>query len=71
MKMSLYWVERLFRLDEEKVAWHKWFAWRPVITSDCYLVWLQRVWRKGEYTSNYGDGGWDWDYRTAVAEGGA
>ena len=28
---------------------HRWFAWRPVDTTDQGWKWLQRVWRKREY----------------------
>lgn len=44
--------------------WFRWFAWRPVGTSDHGVVWLLFVHRRRVQTKNYLDGPIDqwWQY---------
>jgi len=49
---------------EQKEKWHVWFAWYPIRigqTRDCR--WLEKVWRKGRYTSNNEGAHWSWKYQ--------
>jgi hypothetical protein len=33
--------------EKQVFRWHRWFAWRPVLTQDGQRVWGQFVFRKG------------------------
>lgn len=37
--------------------WHRWFAWRPVLTYDQRLVWFRSLSRRCIQKHNYLDGG--------------
>jgi len=52
----------------EKERWHKWFAWHPVTVSktkdrDSKKIWLEYVYRCGDYWCNFAGSGWDWEYK--------
>lgn len=43
--------------------WHPWFAWRPVRVQEGYCVWLEHIWRRGDYYLGWTDGYWEWQYQ--------
>lgn len=52
--------------EEEKArkrAWHKWFAWHPIMVKDHDCRWLEYVERSGKFWASWGDSGWNWSYR--------
>ena len=62
--------EKEARLSE----WHRWFAWRPVVTTSRDLRWLEIVERRGvkvtvhEYDAPDWEY-WHWTYRPAQFKG--
>jgi hypothetical protein len=52
-----------------KKRWHLWFAWYPVRVptngrmSGQKKVWLEKVYRKGEYVLSYESCYWFWEYK--------
>jgi len=52
------WQEKKAALE----AWHKWFAWRPIMVASHDCRWLETIERKGKY-SDYFDSHWTWKYR--------
>lgn len=52
------------RIERNKV-WHSWFAWKPVRTGPCKIVWLETVIRKSRY---HDGGGWHWEYQAREKE---
>jgi hypothetical protein len=39
------------KTKKNEFTFHKWFAWRPVRTSDNQFTWLENVYRRKEYVS--------------------
>lgn len=56
-------------LPEWQRMWTRWFAWRPVVTQDKKLVWLEFVERKKELMKRASFYGplwtfqWEWQYQ--------
>ena len=52
----------------DKTKWHLWFAWYPVFIKIgnpdpiVTFVWLEKVYRKGDYTLRYNGYNWEWNY---------
>jgi hypothetical protein len=48
--------------------WHLWFAWYPIFINvgnpdpTITFVWLEKVYRKREYTLSYNGYNWEWNY---------
>ena len=53
---------------QHRYAWHKWFAWHPVIIGHIgirnHMAWLENVWRKGYLHEGTGltSVRWTWEY---------
>ena len=43
--------------------WHSWFAWHPVTMPSGVCVWLEKIERKGHFSSGYGGDLWTYEYR--------
>ena len=61
----------LWRSKYKPFTWYRFFAWRPIVTSDkkdgeTGLVWLQYAWR---WTTNGNDLFVWWDYSVKPEEG--
>ena len=53
----------------QKEKWHRWFAWHRCVVEEhpdgsVTKVWLQWVWRQGEYYRGWE--GYEWRYKYSV-----
>ena len=53
------WDEKKARLS----SWNPFYAWYPIKVSDHDCRWFECVQRKGEYWVDWGDSGWNWEYK--------
>lgn len=51
---------------ERLSAWHRWFAWRPIMMGEVdghhIKVWLEYVCRRGALHGGWDELWWEWEY---------
>jgi hypothetical protein len=52
----------------EKLAWHPWFAWHPVVIGNA-VVWLETVERRAHRDVLIHKGYFQWEYRNLASGG--
>ena len=65
--MKILCIDTWKEYKRKREQWHNWFAWRPVgiknaVDAKICIYWLQYIRRKGNYTCNFAESSWNWEY---------